>query len=89
LPVKDIYSGNEGSYPVDFRDINGTLYFTAYNPTSGRELWKSDGSTGGTVMVKEIMNGNVGGFQTSAHMCITHGHSMWFSYRQLFLFYGK
>jgi len=63
--VKDIYAGNEASYPQDFFDINGTLYFTAYNAVSGRELWKSDGSTGGTVLVKEIISGNVGGFQIS------------------------
>ncbi len=49
--LKDIYPGNEGSYPTDFVDINGTLYFTAYNTTSGRELWKTDGTTAGTVMV--------------------------------------
>ncbi|MBL0341284.1 MAG: T9SS type A sorting domain-containing protein [Bacteroidetes bacterium] len=63
--VKDIYSGIDGSYPQDFRDINGTLYFTANNPSSGRELWKSDGTNGGTQIVKEIISGNVGGFQTS------------------------
>lgn len=64
--VNDIYPGIDGSYPQDFKDINGTLYFTAYNTSSGRELWKTDGSTGGTQIVKEIINGNVGGFQTSA-----------------------
>ena len=64
--VKDIYQGNEGSYPVDFTDINGTLFFSAYNNVSGRELWKSDGTSGGTVLVKEIISGNVGGLSTAS-----------------------
>nr|HMT30282.1 T9SS type A sorting domain-containing protein [Bacteroidia bacterium] len=64
--VKDIYPGIDGSYPQDFYDINGTLYFTARNPANGRELWKSDGTNGGTQMVKDIISGSVGGFSTSA-----------------------
>jgi ELWxxDGT repeat protein len=64
--VKDIYPGNEGSFPADFVDINGTLYFTAYNASTGRELWKTDGTTGGTQIVKELVSGGVGGFQSSA-----------------------
>ena len=66
IMVKDIYTGNEGSYPSDFRDISGSLYFTAYNPSSGREMWKSDGTIGGTQMVAEIMSGNVGGFSVAS-----------------------
>ncbi len=63
--LKDIYVGNEGSFPSDFIEINGTLYFTAYNPTSGRELWKTDGTNAGTVIVKEILPGSAGGFMRS------------------------
>jgi len=63
--VKDIYPGYESSHPQHYKEINGTLYFTARNATSGRELWKTDGSTGGTVIVKEIISGGVGGFETS------------------------
>ena len=66
MMVKDIYVGNQSSYPHDFADVNGTLYFTAYNNALGRELWKSDGTTNGTVLVKEIINGTVGGFQTAS-----------------------
>ncbi len=71
--VKDIYPGNEGSHPIDFTDINGTLYFTAYNDVLGRELWRSDGTTGGTVMVKELISGNAGGFSTAAQF----GYETW------------
>lgn len=65
--VKDIFAGNtNSSYPADFNQINGTLFFTAESATAGRELWKTDGTGNGTVMVKDIISGNVGGFTVSA-----------------------
>src|SRR5262249_9841493 len=35
-------------------NVNGTLFFTASNGTTGQELWKSDGTTAGTVLVKDF-----------------------------------
>lgn len=40
-----------------FTNVNGTLYFVAYNPTTGDELWKSDGTSAGTTLVKDIVPG--------------------------------
>jgi ELWxxDGT repeat protein len=37
--------------------VNGTLYFSANDGTNGSELWKSDGTSNGTVMVKDIRAG--------------------------------
>ena len=37
--------------------MNGTLFFTANDGTNGRELWKSDGTAAGTVLVKDIQPG--------------------------------
>lgn len=36
---------------------NGALYFTASVPGYGRELWKTDGTKGGTALVKDINPG--------------------------------
>jgi ELWxxDGT repeat protein len=33
-------------------NVNGTLFFRAYEPSTGCELWKSDGTAAGTVLVK-------------------------------------
>jgi ELWxxDGT repeat protein len=37
--------------------VNGTLFFVAFDPSSGCELWKSDGTAAGTLMVKDLIPG--------------------------------
>ena len=38
-------------------NVNGTLFFSAFQPDTGSELWKSDGTEAGTVLVKDISPG--------------------------------
>ena len=40
--VKDINPGPEHSSPSFLSAFNGTLFFVAYAPETGSELWKSD-----------------------------------------------
>ena len=65
--VKDINPGSGSSNPrIGFYDsayhysvINaGILYFTATDGSNGTELWRSDGTSSGTVMVKNIGSGS-------------------------------
>ncbi|MFQ5576552.1 MAG: ELWxxDGT repeat protein [Anaerolineae bacterium] len=56
--VKDIRPGAKGSSPLDFTRI-GTAFvmFGAIDEAGGRELWRSDGTPTGTVIVKDIWPG--------------------------------
>ncbi|MHB1033589.1 MAG: Ig-like domain-containing protein [Pirellulales bacterium] len=60
--VKDLYPGTTGttpntSDPKFLTNLNGTLFFVADDGTNGRELWKSDGTEAGTVMVTDLFAG--------------------------------
>jgi len=63
--LKDIYPyppntfGNPGSQPMNFKSAGQFLFFSANNGTNGNELWKTDGTEAGTVLVKDInLSGN-------------------------------
>src|SRR5262249_2757696 len=45
------------SSPQWLTNLNGTLLFAATDGTNGRELWRSDGTADGTVLVKNITKG--------------------------------
>jgi ELWxxDGT repeat protein len=62
--VKDIntnpYPGpsmTPGSLPEGLTNVNGTLFFAAFDSVWDRELWKSNGIEEGTVLVKDILTG--------------------------------
>ena len=64
--VRDIYPGSRfglgnSSSPSGFIAVGGTLYFTANDGTLGIELWKTDGTVVGTVLVKDIRPGSASG----------------------------
>jgi ELWxxDGT repeat protein len=56
--VKDIPDGGAslygGSFPTNLVNVNGTLFFKASDNPHYYELWKSDGTEAGTVLVKDI-----------------------------------
>ena len=62
--VKDDYFWFGWKFPTSYTPavkpvvMNNELYFNANDGNNGYELWKSDGTASGTVMVKDI---NIGG----------------------------
>jgi len=58
---------NTTSYPLDigsdlsdyynYSILGNEMFFSGYTTASGKELWKSDGTVAGTVMVKDITTG--------------------------------
>jgi len=57
--VKDIYNDSRDSLPQNLTNVNGILYFTAVDGIHGKELWKSNGTADGTVLVKEVVPGSI------------------------------
>jgi ELWxxDGT repeat protein len=49
---KQINDVEEGSYPSNFTEFKGEVYFTVQT-VDGNRLWKTDGSEGGTVQVTD------------------------------------
>ena len=60
--VRDINtSGSDSrssSGPNEIVAIGSTLYFSAWNAATGRELWRSDGTEAGTTLVRDIVEGS-------------------------------
>jgi ELWxxDGT repeat protein len=61
--VKDIKTGTGDGLPgsnISYTYTSGALYFPGDNTTNGVELWKSDGTSGGTTLVADIVTGATG-----------------------------
>ena len=54
LLVENIKRDDYSSEPSNLTAMGGRLFFTARDGTHGPELWRSDGSQAGTVLVKNI-----------------------------------
>src|SRR5262249_13178805 len=56
--VLDINTNTLSSNPSGLVAIGSTAYFTADDGVHGLELWKSDGTAAGTMLVKDIYPGS-------------------------------
>lgn len=57
--VKDINASGD-SMPSELTALGGKVYFSAKGGGKGRELWSSDGTSAGTVRVRDIRPGTAG-----------------------------
>ena len=58
----DLNAGPNSSWPDDLTVVGDTLFFAATTATAGYELWKTDGTPEGTVMVTDLQPGAAGSF---------------------------
>ena len=58
--VKDVLAGANGAEPRYLTAVGDAVFFRASDGSHGNELWKSDGTPGGTLMVRDINPGSDG-----------------------------
>lgn len=71
----DIDSGIYGSYPQNFYEFNGKVYFSANTQDNGSELWVTDGTEAGTNMVTDL-TGDTG--SSSPSNFVTYNGELYF-----------
>jgi ELWxxDGT repeat protein len=58
--VRDLNASTGFAAPQNLTNVNGTLFFSIADRAHGNELWKSDGTAAGTVLVRDINPGAAG-----------------------------
>lgn len=79
--VKDINTGSDwGACQgcANLMVIGNMMYFTAETNANGRELWRTDGTEAGTVMVKDINSGSDHGYVHTGRP-VAIGNTLYFS----------
>lgn len=82
--VKDIRPGPSGSGPKQLVVMGNKVYFSAAESTAaGAELWSSDGTPGGTALVKDINpvanQSSMSWFDTNVNRMTTMGGKIYFN----------
>lgn len=75
--VKDIAPGpTTGTYPLDWNTgvvaVGNRVFFGGYDAQRGVELWKSDGTAAGTVIVKDVYPGKSNGVGYYANTAVVN-----------------
>lgn len=65
LLAADLLADVSGIYPTDSVQLEGISYFAADDGVHGRELWKSNGTVGGTELAGDLVTGAEGSNPTN------------------------
>src|SRR5689334_15043062 len=63
------------SFPQQFFNFNGEVYFLAYHTETGTEIWKSDGTADAGALLKDI---NLGAGSSVLSNFVEHNGKMYF-----------
>jgi ELWxxDGT repeat protein len=74
--VKDLNLAPQSSSPDSFVEAGGKMFFVAYDPAHGRELWATDGTAAGTALVKDLVPGPSG---SNIQGIVALGNDVYFS----------
>ncbi|TWT52953.1 hypothetical protein Pla22_05810 [Rubripirellula amarantea] len=79
----DINAADYGasSAPQGFTQVGAVAFFTAETIQQGRELWKTDGTAAGTVLVKDVSAGSASGAAFGSNMLNVAG-TLFFAARE-------
>lgn len=79
LEVADINLQSLGLLPEDLTVAGGLLFFTADDGVHGRELWRTDGTSAGTNLVADVVEGAQSSFSVnSGQRTVEFGDSLFF-----------
>ncbi|MDB5326723.1 MAG: hypothetical protein JWM57_2292, partial [Phycisphaerales bacterium] len=83
IAVTDIATGTfADNEPVPIGAIGSTIYFSAYSDAAGTELWKSDGTAAGTMMVADLTPGtgssNIDSYSATPGTTLPSGGALYF-----------
>ena len=76
MRVKDIVPGAASSSPVQLAGYGTIVLFSATDPSTGRELWTSDGTEAGTTRLRDI---NLGAGSSTPQALVGTNESVFFS----------
>lgn len=76
IPLKAIGFQIEDPIAPEFTILGDRLYFRAWDPAHGLELWRTDGTAAGTVLVRDLAPGPVSG---DPQGLVAAGGRLWFS----------
>ena len=80
--LKDINPGPTSTFNLssnEFVDVDGRLFFRAFRSDLGSELWVSDGTPEGTVLVRDLAPGSGNGLSVGVQNMIAFGGRLYFS----------
>ena len=66
----------ESSFPSEYAAANGYLFFRAYTPETGSEMWRTDGTPEGTILLADINPGPANGLQPPPQVSQLSHHSL-------------